>query len=135
MGTRLLRRNVTPGHHVLHNGVVPGQAGDPVLIDVIGPAIADVQQIGHIVHDEHRHHGSAHTPAVRVSAGTAENSGIGRGRSLAQDRRRASFVTGLHALQGVHEGLHCDQAGNIASLCAAHAVTYHTYSQMLRRHV
>ena len=38
-----LRREIALLHHILHQGVVPGDLADALSADVIGPAVADVR--------------------------------------------------------------------------------------------
>ena len=133
MSTGLLGGDVPPRHHVLHHRVVPGQAGDPVFIDVIGPAVSDVEQISGLLHHQGRHHSGAHAAAVRVSDGPVIDCRIGglRGPRKNGGWPRLAIAIRLHALQGVHEGFHGDETGDIARLGPAHPVAHDADRQVL----
>ena len=135
MSAGLFRGDISPGHHVLHHRVVPGEPGDAPLVDVVGPAVADVQQIGGVLHHHHRHHGGAHAEAVGIGTGPAVYRAVGLLRRTGQHRRRRGIRLALGVLEGIHEGLHGNEAGDVARLGAAHTVAHHAHSQVFRRHV
>jgi hypothetical protein len=122
--------DVAPVHHVLHHGVVLGDADDAVLGDVIGPAVAYVAHHCPLVVGDGADQGGTHVAAVlrllRCGADSLVGQRCGVGGRLPQLLGGHLRLEDLPEL--LHKGGHRDVAGQLAAGGTAHAVADHADS-------
>ena len=110
---------MAPLDQILYQGVIPGDAFNPVFRDIVGPAVPNVDDIGDIPFHQGAYQRRSHAPAIPFGPGVLKNPVVGRRQGICQPFRRCLMAMEHH----LRKRLHCQSAGYISGSGAAHSVT------------
>ena len=134
MAAGLISGDVTVVHHGLHQRVILGDAGDPCLRDVIGPAVAHVGDHRAVLIGHSGNQSGTHIGKRRLRRRPLRHGPVGHGhrvgRSLPELLRGHIRFQGLLHLRRV--SLRRQRTGKPAAGGAAHTVAHHGKGRAIR---